>query len=93
MNKNNTIIGFVATTLGAIGVSLSSSELTEILSLISTILSALLTLLSLTASVYVKIKSAVKDGKISDEELQDISDTIQEGVSDLKKEETKNDKD
>ena len=85
MLKETTIMGIAGTCVSAIGASISVTELQAIVSIIVTVLGFLLgVVLPWVLKIIKKVKDAKKDGVITEEEKEDIINTIQEGVEDIK---------
>ena len=78
-NSLNFIIGGVASSLSAVGTSIQTNEVLQIISLILTILGTLITFIVLPLlNWYIKAK---KDGKITIEEVKEGVETLQEGIN------------
>ena len=78
-NSLNFIIGGVASSLSAIGTSIQTNEVLQIISLVLTIVGTLITFIVLPLlNWYIKAK---KDGKITIEEVKEGVGTLQEGIN------------
>ena len=81
MKTNDFIYGIVGTGVGAVGTSLSVTELQAIVSIVVTVLGFLISVvIPLIIKVVMKIKKANEDGKITQEEIDDIQSDLQEGA-------------
>lgn len=75
------LIGNVVTTAGWL------QDMENIVSIVCCILGFLITLVTcVIVPVWKKIADAKKDGKITPDELQEIADTLKDGIDDVKKE-------
>lgn len=75
------LIGNVVTTAGWL------QDMENIVSIVCCILGFLITLVTcVIVPVWKKIADAKKDGKITPDELQEIADTLKDGIDDIKKE-------
>ena len=78
-NSLNFIIGGVASSLSAVGTSLQTNEVLQIISLVLTIAGTLITFIVLPLlNWYIKAK---KDGKITIDEVKEGVETLQEGIN------------
>ena len=78
-NSLNFIIGGVASSLSAVGTSIQTNEVLQIISLVLTILGTLITFIVLPLlNWYIKAK---QDGKITIEEVKEGAETLQEGIN------------
>ena len=78
-NSLNFIVGGVASSLSAVGTSIQTDEVLQIISLVLTILGTLITFIVLPLlNWYIKAK---KDGKITIDEVKEGVETLQEGVN------------
>lgn len=82
MNKFEFIGGITGTAASAVGTSLQTSEVLQIISLIITILGGTLTLIVIP--IYNWYKNAKKDGKIDKEEIDEAVHIIQNGTDSIK---------
>lgn len=82
--KNNVelIAGTGATILSATGTALQTEEVLRIVSLIITILGAIISMIVLPLITW--YKNAKKDGKITQDEIKEGFDTLQEGLEGVK---------
>lgn len=85
MKNNQLLCGFIGTGVGAVGTSLSVTEVQAIVSIIVTILGFLISVvIPLGIKIVMKIKKANEDGKITQEEIDDIQADLQEGGKEIK---------
>ena len=78
-NSLNFIIGGVASSLSAVGTSIQTNEVLQIISLVLTILGTLITFIVLPLlNWYIKSK---KDGKITIDEVKEGVENLQEGIN------------
>ena len=80
MNKE-VVGGICGTTLSAVGTSLQTSEVLQIISLVLTIIGSLITIAMAITNWWKKAKA---DGKITSEEIQEGVQIIQDGIKTLK---------
>ena len=79
------LMGLLGTAISATGASISVNELQAIISIIVTVLGFLISVvIPLGVKLYKKIKKAKEDGVITKEEKEDIINTIEEGIEDIK---------
>lgn len=78
-NSLNFIVGGVASSLSAVGTSIQSDEVLQIISLVLTILGTLITFIVLPLLTW--YKNAKKDGKITIDEVKEGVETLQEGIN------------
>lgn len=89
MNNNNSAkltCGIVGTLMSSVGLT-ATAEVEQIVSIVCTILGLLITIISCV--VIPIIKSVIKakaDGKITADEVNDIIDTADKGISEVKDE-------
>jgi len=78
-NSLNFIVGGVASSLSAVGTSIQTDEVLQIISLVLTILGTLITFIVLPLlNWFIKSK---KDGKITIDEVKEGVETLQEGIN------------
>lgn len=78
-NSLNFIVGGVASSLSAVGTSIQTDEVLQIISLVLTILGTLITFIVLPLlNWYIKAK---QDGKITIDEVKEGVETLQEGIN------------
>lgn len=78
-NSLNFIVGGVASGLSAVGTSIQTNEVLQIISLVLTILGTLITFIVLPLlNWFIKSK---KDGKITIDEVKEGVETLQEGIN------------
>jgi len=86
MNNDNVFVGAAGTALAALGASISVTELQAIISIIVTCAGFVISvLIPLCRKLYKKIKKAIEDGKITEEEMDDILNTGKEIVDESSK--------
>lgn len=81
-NFNELLAGVFATGTSAVGTVLQTSEVLQIISMIITILGGIVSLIVLPLLNW--WKNAKKDGKITDEEIDEGVKTLQEGLNGVK---------
>ena len=75
-------LGLLGTAVSATGAGLSVTEIQAIVSIVVTILGFVISvLIPLFMKLYVKIKKAKEDGKITKEEIEDIASTGKEIIN------------
>ena len=80
-NSDQLTCGIFGTVLGAVGAGMSVTELQAIISIIVTVLGFVISVLvPLIMKLIKKIKTAKADGKITKEEMDDITSTVKEIV-------------
>lgn len=85
MKDTQYLFGIVGTGVGAVGTSMSVTEVQAIVSIVVTVLGFIISvIIPLCIKLYTKIKKANEDGKITPEEIDDIKDTLQEGGEEIK---------
>ena len=85
-NEDKLLCGVVGTAISAAGTGLAISEVQAIISIIITIAGFIISvLIPLIMKLIHKIKVARKDGKLSKEELDDITSTVKEIVDESAK--------
>ena len=83
MSENTkTVIGVLSGTVG----TAVSSTIQDVLGIVLTAINILYLVVILGLRIYAKIKEANKDGVITKEEIDDIADTAQSGISEIKQE-------
>lgn len=93
MKDTQYLFGIVGTGVGAVGTSMSVTEVQAIVSIIVTVLGFIISvIIPLCIKLYVKIKKANEDGKITQEEIDDIQSDLQEGAEKIKEFADKNKK-
>jgi len=84
----NKIGGVIGALFGGLGFGMSTTQLTEILSLISISIGILVAIVPVIVkgvkNIVVKIKKAKEDGKITKEEIEEIHNDAKNLVSDIK---------
>ena len=81
MNEDRIAVGLIGTLLSATGAGLSVNEVQAIVSIVITILGFIISvILPLIFKLAKKIREAKKDGKITIEEIEDMTETGKEIV-------------
>ena len=86
MENNKNIISYIGSTLGGIFTIVQSNEIFQLISLILTIISVLV---SVAFSIYRWIITATKDGKIDEEEVNELTNILDENAKKLSVKEEK----
>ena len=89
MNKE-VIGGIVGTSVSAVGTGLQTNELLQTISLVLTILGTLITIIM---AIYNWWRNAKKDGKITEDEIEDGLNLLNNGIDKLKDDVKKGEKD
>ena len=85
-NEDKLLCGVVGTAISAAGTGLAMSDIQAIISIVITIAGFIISvLIPLIMKLIHKIKEAKKDGKLSKEELDDITSTVKEIVDESSK--------
>ena len=85
-NADKLMCGVVGTAISAAGTGLAINEIQAIVSIVITIAGFIISvLIPLIMKLIHKIKEAKKDGKLSKEELDDITSTVKEIVDESSK--------
>ena len=80
-NTDQLTCGIFGTVLGAVGAGMSVTEIQAIISIVITVLGFIISVLvPLVMKLVKKIKAAREDGKITKEEMDDITSTVKEIV-------------
>ena len=89
MNNNNNVkltCGIVGTLMSSVGLT-ATAEVEQIVSIVCTILGLLITIVSCVIIPIIKsVLKAKADGKITADEVNDIIDTADKGISEVKDE-------
>lgn len=84
INVKNTIAGLIGSALSLVGVGISTDKLDHIVSIICAVIGLLITI---TISVIIPFakwwKKAKKDGKIDEEELDELSTILKDGKENI----------
>ena len=88
--KNELIAGSVGTSLGVIGTATQTNEILQTISLIVTIIGAIISMIVVPLISW--WQKAKKDGKITEEEIQEGIGIISDGLDSLKDKKDKEDK-
>lgn len=85
MINETTVYGVIGTTVGALGASLSVTEVQAIVSIIITVLGFVISVLvPLGIRIYKWYKKAKEDGKIDKEEVDELEQIIKDGSEEVK---------
>ena len=86
MNEDRIAVGLFGTMLSATGASLSVNEVQAIVSIVVTVLGFIISvILPLIFKLAKKIREAKKDGKVTIEEIEDITETGKEIIDETAK--------
>ena len=86
MNEDRIAVGLIGTVLSATGAGLSVNEVQAIVSIIITVLGFIISvILPLIFKLVKQIRDAKKDGKVSIEEIQDMTKTGKEIIDETTK--------
>ena len=80
MDNNKNIISYIGSALGGIFTIVQSNEIFQLISLILTIISVLV---SVAFSIYKRIITATKDGKITKKEIDELTNILDENAKNL----------
>ena len=86
MDNNKNIISYIGSAIGGIFTIVQSNEIFQLISLILTIISVLV---SVAFSIYKWIIMATKDGKIDEEEVDELKNILDENAKNLSAKEDK----
>lgn len=87
IDTDKLLAGTLGTFVSATGASLSVTEVQAIVSIVCTIVGLLITIVTaIVIPVWKKVRDAKKDGKITPEELEDITKTLNDGLNKLRDE-------
>ena len=85
-SEDKLMCGIIGTAVSAAGAGLSISDIQAVISIIITVAGFIISvLIPLIVKLVKKIKEARKDGKLSKEELDDITSTVKEIVDESSK--------
>lgn len=85
-NLPNAIVGTIGSCISAVGVAVSSEQLDHIVSIICAVIGLLITATTCLIIPLIKwYKNAKKDGKIDEEELDDLSHILNDGKNEIDK--------
>ena len=86
MNEDRIAVGLIGTVLSATGASLSVNELQAIVSIVITILGFIISvIIPLIFKLVKQIRDAKKDGKVTIEEIEDMTKTGKEIIDETTK--------
>lgn len=81
INGKSLVSGLVGTVLSATSLVISTSTIADIVAIITSIVGLLITILGVFVIPVIKwYAKAKKDGKIDIEEIDELADTLQEGI-------------
>lgn len=80
MDNNKNVISYIGSVLGGVFTIVQSNEIFQLISLILTIISVLV---SVAFSIYRWIIMATKDGKITEEEVNELTNILDENAKNL----------
>jgi hypothetical protein len=84
MKENlNNVLYAIGYTSSSVGVAISVVDLQNVLAIISTIISIISIIVLTIFKVVDAYKKAKSDGKITDEDKQEIKDTIKDGINNI----------
>lgn len=83
-NTKELFSSLIAYVSGILGLSYTIQDIKNIASIVCTVLCIISMLFTFGITVLNKIKKAKEDGVISKEEIEDITDTIKDGVGKIK---------
>lgn len=89
---NTTAGASAGTALSALGLFLSVTELQAMFSLIATILGIVLIIINLAFTIRDKVIKAKKDGKITEDEINDMAHDVKDAIENIHDEVKKNSK-
>lgn len=85
-NLPNAVVGTIGSIISAVGIAVSSETLDHIVSIICAVIGLLITSTTCLIIPFIKwYKNAKKDGKIDEEELDDLSHILQDGKNEIDK--------
>ena len=83
--KSKIVGGVIGTAISTMGMAISTEQLEQIVSIICSITGVIIVIItSLVVPLIKKIKKAKEDGVVTKEEMEDIKDTIVDGIEDVK---------
>lgn len=81
VNDNNIAGAICGNVMSALGIVMSTTDLSQIVSIVCTIVGTIITIVSaLVIPVWKSIRKAKEDGRIDPDEVQDIIDVTKEGL-------------
>lgn len=81
VNDNNIAGAICGNVMSALGIAMSTTDLSQIISIVCTVIGTIITIISaLVIPIWKTIRKAKEDGKITPDEMQDIIDTAKEGL-------------
>ena len=83
-SSSKTILDVISIGTGVAGASISAT-IGDVLGIVLTCINIVYLLIIIGLKVYAKIRDALKDGKIDDEEIKDIEETIKDGMNEVNK--------
>lgn len=83
-NTKELFSSLIAYVSGILGLSYTIQDIKNIASIVCTVLCIMSMLITFGITIVNKIKKAKEDGVISKEEIEDITDTIKDGIGKIK---------
>lgn len=81
VNDNNIAGAICGNVMSALGIAMSTTELSQIISIVCTVIGTIITVVSaLVIPVWKTIRKAKEDGEITPDEVQDIINKAKEGL-------------
>lgn len=81
VNDNNIAGAICGNVMSAMGIAMSTTDLSQIISIVCTVIGTIITIFSaLVIPVWKSIRKAKEDGRIDPDEVQDIIDVTKEGL-------------
>lgn len=81
VNDNNIAGAICGNVMSALGIAMSTTELSQIISIVCTVIGTIITIVSaLVIPVWKAIRKAKEDGRIDPDEVQEIIDVTKEGL-------------
>ena len=81
VNNNNIAGAICGNVMSALGIAMSTTELSQIISIVCTVIGTIITIVSaLVIPVWKTIRKAKEDGRIDPDEVQEIIDVTKEGL-------------
>lgn len=85
MNNKGWIGGLIGASISAMGLPLSTTQAESIISIVCSIIGLLFTITWYVIKIIKWYQNAKKDGKIDEEELDDLSHIIEDGKNEIDK--------
>lgn len=82
VNDNNIAGAICGNVMSALGIAMSTTDLSQIISIVCTVIGTVITIFSaLVIPIWKSIRKAKEDGKITPDEVQDIINVTKEGLN------------